>query len=126
MATLGDVRPTIGVSDIEKATGFYGGVLGLKVVDESEDKQMVVYESGNSNVEIYVTDVAGTNQATYATWEVEDIETAIADLKDKDVTFEHYDFPNGTRDGDIHVLGDEKAAWFKDPDGNILCLHQLG
>jgi hypothetical protein len=22
------------------------------------------------------------------------------------------------------VMGSEKAAWFKDPDGNILCVHE--
>jgi hypothetical protein len=36
------------------------------------------------------------------------------------MTFEHYDTPGVTRDGDIHVAGDMKVAWFKDPDGNIL------
>jgi hypothetical protein len=30
--------------------------------------------------------------------------------------------PGLTREGDIHVASDFKAAWFKDPDGNILAL----
>jgi hypothetical protein len=43
-------------------------------------------------------------------------------LKGKGVRFEHYDFPNTKRDGDVHVFGELKAAWFKDPDGNILSI----
>jgi hypothetical protein len=38
------------------------------------------------------------------------------------VTFEHYDLPNMTLKGDVHVSGGMKAAWFKDPDGNILAV----
>jgi hypothetical protein len=38
------------------------------------------------------------------------------------VTFEHYDLPNLTRQGDVHVAGPMKTAWFKDPDGNIFSL----
>jgi len=118
-----NVRPTIGVSDLEKATGFYGGVLGLRVV--SENPYEVTYKSGDSMLGIYMTDYAGTNQATYATWEVDDIEREVADLRDKGVQFEHYEDMEGVvLAGDIHVIASEKAAWFKDPDGNILCLHQ--
>jgi hypothetical protein len=50
----------------------------------------------------------------------DDIESVVQTLKTKGVTFEHYDLPATTREGDIHVTGDYKVAWFKDPDGNIL------
>jgi hypothetical protein len=40
----------------------------------------------------------------------------------KGVAFEHYDFPGVTREGDVHVMGPMKSAWFKDPDGNIIAL----
>lgn len=49
-----------------------------------------------------------------------DIEEVVQQLKAKGITFEHYDMPGVTREGDIHVAGDMKVAWFKDPDGNIL------
>jgi len=118
-----NASPTIGVRDLAAASEFYSGVLGLKVVSEREYE--VVYQSGDGQLSIYETDFAGTNKATYATWEVADIEADMAELKEKGVSFEHYDLPGVTRDGDVHTLGDsgEKAAWFKDPDGNVLCLH---
>ena len=43
-------------------------------------------------------------------------------LKSKGITFEHYNMSNITLEGDIHVDGQMKVAWFKDPDGNILNL----
>jgi len=124
MVGTANAQPTIGVRDLEKATGFYGGVLGLKVVKESPYE--VVYQSGDSQLSVYMTEYAGTNKATYATWAVDDIEAEVAELAGKGVRFEHYDMPGTTREGDVHMLGDsgEKAAWFSDPDGNILCLHQ--
>jgi hypothetical protein len=71
---------------------------------------------------VYHSQYAGTNKATAATWMVDDVEGHAKDLKAKGVKFEHYDLPGMTRKGDVHVAGTMKAAWFKDPDGNILAL----
>jgi catechol 2,3-dioxygenase-like lactoylglutathione lyase family enzyme len=115
-------EPTIGVKDLETATKFYSGVLGLEV--ESEDLFEVVYRSGNGRLAVYETPHAGTNKATYLTWEVDDIDQEVEALRDKGVEFERYDEMEGVvRKGDVHMMGEEKAAWFRDPDGNILCLH---
>jgi len=65
---------------------------------------------------------AGTNQATCVTWAIDDVERAAQELRARGVTFEHYDFPGTTVGDDVHVEGDRKAVWFKDPDGNILSL----
>lgn len=118
------VIPTIAVKDLEEARQFYEDVLGLEVKEEMPEAQLVVYSSGPGAVQVYASDAAGTNKATYATWEVDDIESAVDDLKSKGVEFEHYpDMPDARLEGDVHVWDNEKAAWFKDPDGNILCLH---
>lgn len=70
---------------------------------------------------VYRSQYAGTNKATSATWSVgNELETIVRALKGAGIKFEHYDMPGGRQEGDIHVFGDFKAAWFKDPDGNIL------
>jgi catechol 2,3-dioxygenase-like lactoylglutathione lyase family enzyme len=111
---------TIAVKDLNTAAKFYSDTLGLKEVDK-EGEEVVVFKSGNSNVNVYRSQYAGTNKATAATWVAgDDIDNVVQSLKAKGVKFEHYDLPGMTREGDVHVAGSVKAAWFKDPDGNIL------
>jgi hypothetical protein len=70
---------------------------------------------------LYESEFAGTNQATAASWNVgDDFEQIVEELRGKGVTFEHYDLPELTLEGAVHVSGDSKLVWFKDPDGNIL------
>jgi len=119
---LGDktVVATIAVKDIEEAKKFYEGVLGLAKAGD-EDPGGIMYKSGNSNLFVYPSQYAGSNQATSASWGVgDDIASVVEELKGKGVSFETYDMPNATHEGEIHIIGDMKAAWFKDPDGNIL------
>ena len=120
MLNQGTVSATLAVRDINKAKEFYGGTLGLSQVDENPGG--VTYKSGEGKLFVYAAPTAGTNQATSASWHVSDIDGAIAEMEDKGVTVEHYDLPGGTLEGDVHVMGSMKAAWFKDPDGNILNL----
>lgn len=117
-----DVAATIAVRNVETARKFYEGALGLKLVDTGMP-EAPVYQSGSSKVLVYQSQYAGTNRATAATWGVgDDIEKIVQTLRSKGVTFEHYDLPGTTRKGDVHVSGNLKAAWFKDPDSNILAL----
>lgn len=111
---------TIAVKDIDAARRFYGGTLGLQPLESSE-KSVLSYQSGGATVIVYASPYAGTNQATSATWSVGDeFDSVMRALKAKGVVFEHYDLPGLTRQGDAHVAGTFKGAWFKDPDGNIL------
>jgi catechol 2,3-dioxygenase-like lactoylglutathione lyase family enzyme len=123
---LGDsnVAATIAVKDLATARKFYEEVLGLHDTVMDAD-YAVVYKSGNSMIQIYPSGYAGTNQATAATWEVPDIQATVDDLKSKGVSFEHFEMPAeaGEWQGDVLVSQAEKAAWFKDPDGNTLCVH---
>lgn len=116
-----DAHATIAVKNLPAARKFYEGTLGLKPV-HTEGKEAVSYKSGNSQVLVYHSQYAGTNKATAATWLVADVESLVRDLKTKGVKFEHYDMPGMTLKGDVHVAGNMKNAWFKDPDGNILAL----
>ena len=115
-----DAVANLAVKDLEVAKKFYEGTLGLKPV-AAEGHELIVFRSGNSTLNVYRSKYAGTNQATAVTWVVGDqVENVVKSLKAKGVKFEHYDLPGMTRMGDIHVGGDMKVAWFKDPDGNIL------
>jgi len=115
-----DAMATIAVKDLTIARAFYEGKLGLKRVGP-ESSEAVTYESGQAQIVVYRSQHAGTNQATAATWGAGDeLEAVMRALRDAGVSFEHYDLPGATREGDIHVFGDFRAAWFKDPDGNIL------
>jgi catechol 2,3-dioxygenase-like lactoylglutathione lyase family enzyme len=124
---LGDktVIPTLAVSDMERARDFYENTLGLKQapgLPEGADMGAIVYQSGSSAVLVYLSAYAGTNKATAAAWGVgDDFDAIVEDLKSKGVTFERYDdLPDTTREGDVHVTGEMRSVWFKDPDGNIL------
>ena len=123
-----DAVATLAVKDLEAAKKFYEDKLGLKMdLSKSKDEGDpggVMYSSGNSKVFVYQSSFAGTNQATACSWGVgENIEKVVEGLKAKGVSFEHYDNLPGTKlEGDIHIIemANLKAAWFKDPDGNIL------
>jgi catechol 2,3-dioxygenase-like lactoylglutathione lyase family enzyme len=114
-----DAVANLAVRDIARAREFYTSVLGLTEVDK-EGEELIVLESGDTVVNVYRSEYAGTNKATAVTWQVEDIEAEVAALRAKGVAFEHYDMPGLALEGDIHAGFGMKVAWFKDPDGNIL------
>jgi catechol 2,3-dioxygenase-like lactoylglutathione lyase family enzyme len=114
---------TVAVKDMEAARKFYEEAIGLQLAEKQEPGTLV-YSTGSSRLLVYESQYAGSNQATAVTWNVgDDLEDIVRDLKTRGVVFEHYDLPAGTRSGDIHVFGDLRVAWFKDPDGNI---HSMG
>lgn len=115
---------TLPVNDLHAAREFYENVLGLTPIQEMGEGEAgaVLYKSGDSVILVYESEYAGTNQGTAATWAVGgDFEAVVEGLRQKNVAFEHYDdLPGTTREGDIHLFGDMRAVWFKDPAGNIL------
>jgi len=119
MLEKNDAIATLAVKDLNVAKKFYQDTLGLKQV-ANEGDEVLVFQSGKSTINVYRSRYAGTNQATALTWGVDDVESVVKELKTKGVKFEHYDMPGMKLEGDVHVHGDMKVAWFKDPDGNIL------
>ena len=115
-----DAAANIAVKNLERARKFYEDTLGLTQIG-SEGQEVIIFKSGNTLINVYQSQYAGTNKATAVTWVVgQDVEGFVQQLKAKGVAFEHYDMPGVTRNGDVHVADDMKVAWFKDPDGNIL------
>ena len=116
-----DAIPMIAVRDIEAAKDFYRDTLGLKP-DGVDQDGMARFRSGSIPVFLYESEFAGSNEANALVWSVEDgFDGVYAELRDRGVTFEHYDdLPGLTLEGDVHVAEGFKGIWFKDPDGNIL------
>jgi catechol 2,3-dioxygenase-like lactoylglutathione lyase family enzyme len=109
----------IPVKDVARARQFYEQRLGFTPARASQDGVVYAFAGGTSCF-LYPTPNAGTSKASQAFWQVDDIEREMAELKGRGVKFEEYP---GTRDG-IATGGGAKAAWFKDPDGNIMAIIQ--
>ena len=115
-----DAVANVATKDLAAARRFYQDTLGLTEVDRQAD-QLVVFKSGSSLLNVYLSEFAGTNQATAVTWNVgEEIVEVVDGLKAKGVSFERYEMPGLTLEGDVYAGYGMKVAWFKDPDGNIL------
>jgi catechol 2,3-dioxygenase-like lactoylglutathione lyase family enzyme len=115
-----DAVATVAVRNLESARKFYEQTLGLTKVMENDE--VLTFKSGSSTLFVYRSQYAGTNKATAVTWVTDEIEDIVKTLKSRGVSFEHYDIPDMSRQGDLHIAGTMKAAWFKDPDGNIFSL----
>ena len=120
-----DATPMIAVKDLDRARKFYEDKLGLETKDEWGGEGLTM-KSGDTLINVYKSEFAGTNKATALTFEVDDAEKEVRDLKEKGIFFEHYEMPGLTQQGDLHVAENFKTAWFKDPDGNILSLVEGG
>jgi len=118
-----DAIPTVAVKNLAAAKKFYEGTLGLQQID-AEGEEVAVYQNGDTRLNVYRSQFAGTNKATAVTWAVDDVEREVSELKSKGVAFEHYNMPELKLQGDVHVAkdADMKVAWFKDPDGNIFSI----
>lgn len=114
---------TIRVTDLEKARDFYGNKLGLKEIGSMMESQDVMFEAGNGT-KIYIYQGPPSHaEHTLASFKVDDVLATVNELKGEGIAFETYDMdPIKTDENNIATFGEYKAAWFKDPDGNILAL----
>jgi hypothetical protein len=118
------VQTSIPVSDLARAQKFYMDTLELKFIGDRGGGPS--YECGGSVFVLVVNANGITGQYSLITWLTGDIASEVASLRAKGVVFEDYDLPFlKTVDG-IGTLGADKIAWFKDSEGNILALAQLG
>ena len=112
------------VIDMQRARGFYEKKLGLKPVGLKPDGKFVYATGSGAVLALFPKDGGTKADHTAVSFQVRDIAAAIKALKAAGVTFEDYDFPGLKTVNHVCVLGAEKAAWFKDTEGNYLCLHE--
>ena len=124
MLTKASVTANIPAADLARARSFYAEALDLKPVTELEEAGMLIYRTdGGTEFSVYQTEYAGQAGHTVAQFHVEDVVAEARALQAKGVALETYEMPGVQWDDGIADLGDMgKAAWFKDSEGNILCL----
>lgn len=118
------VTTILPVVDAERARVFYGDVLGLTYVGRSGDGKHLFSIAGGTLA--LLPKPEGTKaEHTALSFEVTDANVAVRELTARGVVFDDYDLPGLKTVDKVCVLGSEKAAWFRDPEGNILCVHQV-
>jgi catechol 2,3-dioxygenase-like lactoylglutathione lyase family enzyme len=125
MSTFPSTQATciLPVKDMERARRFYDDALGMEAVGGKPDGKFV-YRCGATEIALFPKPEGTKAEHTVLSFKVDDIGAAIAQLKARGVRFADYDFPGLKTEHHVCVLGAEKAAWFEDTEGNILCLHE--
>jgi catechol 2,3-dioxygenase-like lactoylglutathione lyase family enzyme len=123
------IAAVVPVSDVEAAIRFYGGTLGLPLEarrDDLPENREAEFRLGNGTLFVYESVGAGKSRHTVAAFRVDDIDAEVRELRERGVVFEDYDLPDLKTEDGIASVGDVRAAWFKDPDGNVLAVERVG
>ena len=112
------------ISDPDRAQKFYTDKLGLPYEGTNDEKSLMYRLSSGTELVLLFRPDEKPLGSTALSFEVRGIEDEIATLEAKGVEFEDYDLPDLKTEHHIASMGNEKAAWFRDPDGNVLCLHE--
>ena len=125
MLTQSAVEANIPAADLDRARSYYSDKLGLTPVAEYGGEALR-YQTGNGTFfNVYKTQYAGQAAHTIAQWHVDDVDEEVRNLVAKGVVFETYDMPGVQWNGQVATLpGMGKAAWFKDSEGNIMCIDE--
>lgn len=120
-APLTTILPVI---EMERARDFYEHKLGLAPQGLKPDGKFVYACGGGALLALYPKEGGTKADHTAVSFRVENINDAIITLQDAGVVFEEYDLPGLKTTNHVCVLGSEKAAWFRDTEGNYLCIHE--
>jgi predicted enzyme related to lactoylglutathione lyase len=113
------------VDDMQKAREFYGETLGLRtsVLDE-EHGLLSLHLAGDRDTLIYQKPDFTPATYTILNFAVDDVDAAVDELSTRGIRFERYDGLGQDEKGIARGGGGPQIAWFKDPAGNILAVHQ--
>ena len=124
MLTDAPMTTMLPVMDMNRARDFYESKLSLKPMGLKPDGKFVYAVGGGALLALFPKEGGTKADHTAVSFQVSDIAAAVEALKGSGVVFEDYDFPGLKTVDHVCVLGAEKAAWFKDTEGNYLCIHQ--
>jgi catechol 2,3-dioxygenase-like lactoylglutathione lyase family enzyme len=131
MLKEGRVATRLPAQDLDRARRFYSEKLGLEPSEERPGG--LLYQPAQGAFALFESAGASTGEFTQMGWEVDDIEATVAELSERGVVFEEVDAPGlETVDGIAEVQGNypskggkgERAAWFRDSEGNMLGVGQ--
>jgi catechol 2,3-dioxygenase-like lactoylglutathione lyase family enzyme len=120
---MAQVSCMLPVKDLARARRFYEDSLGLEPLGAKPDGKFI-YRCGGTELALFPKPEGTKAEHTALSFRVADIGRAVAALQARGVRFADYDLPGLKTVEHVCVLGSEKAAWFEDPEGNILCLHE--
>jgi predicted enzyme related to lactoylglutathione lyase len=124
MISNAQLTPILPVADVSRATGFYRDRLGLKDLGDEPGGNHVMQTGSGATLGLMPAEEGAQSQHTVLTFEVQNITEEIRDLEGKGVGFLDYDLPDLKTVEHVMSADGEKAAWFSDTEGNILCLHE--
>jgi len=124
MLTKAPVTTMLPVKDLNRAREFYEKKLGLKPLGARQDGKFLFAGGDGGTIALFPKPEGTKAEHTAVSFLVKDIAREIKELAARGVVFEDYDFPGLKTENHVCVLGSEKAAWFKDTEGNYLCLHE--
>lgn len=120
---LKELHTVLPAADLDRARAFYHDKLDIDPDEEVEG--MLFYHVGpESAFEIYETSNAGSAKNTQMNWMTDDLDAEMKRLRDHGVMFEDYDVPGLKTKNGVATMDGGKSAWFRDTEGNFICITQ--
>jgi len=115
---------TLPAEDLKRARSFYEEKLGLETELRDDMPESLFVHAGQGTLIVLYQRGRATAENTAVTFEVDDLEATVSDLRSRGIKFEEYDFPGLKTTNGIADRGADRGAWFKDSEGNTLCAHE--
>ena len=109
-------------ADLERARRFYSEKLGLEPTDRKPG--MLAYSGPPGYIFQLYESTAGASEHTQMGFNTWDLDSEMAELRARGVVFEEYDLPGLKTENGVGFVGTERSAWFKDSEGNIICVSE--
>jgi catechol 2,3-dioxygenase-like lactoylglutathione lyase family enzyme len=121
---LKDIHTVLPAANLQRARTYYHDKLGMDPAEEHDG--LLMYRMGSGvGFDMYETANAGTAQNTQMGWMTDDLDEEMRMLRSRGVVFEEYDVPGMKTVNGVAEADDMRSAWFRDSEGNFLCVSQL-